>query len=75
MTSTCSSRFPNDTWDMDGRRRPYSVAVPRDPSATQKTLAASLYCYVSDDDMALDRREFLAMVRDRIDLDLQTGEY
>lgn len=44
-------------------------------SAARRDLAQSLACYTSDDDWGEDRKAFLQSVRDRIDLDLQTGEY
>lgn len=51
------------------------IAVPRDFSLAQATLALSLYCYVSDEDYQYNRQAFLTQVRDRIDMDLQTGDY
>lgn len=51
------------------------MAVQREPSHLVKRLTASLHCYVSEDDVALDRRAFLAMVASRITQDLATGDY
>lgn len=51
------------------------TAVPQSPSDTQKDLALSLACYTSPDNWGEDRRAFLQDVRDRIDLDLASGEY
>ena len=51
------------------------TAVPQTPCDVRKDLAASLACYTSADDWGVERRAFLQDVRDRIDMDLATGEY
>jgi len=40
----------------------------------KRELAKSLVCYVSEDDMVLSRRVFLATVIDRIQSDLENNE-
>lgn len=52
-----------------------SVASPRIPSSEAAKLTASLYPYVSEDDWELNRANFLRQVRDRIDMDLESGDY
>lgn len=51
------------------------TASPQHYTFEQCMMAVSLACYVSGDDMVLKRNEFLQMVRDRIDMDLQSGDY
>ena len=51
------------------------VTVPRKAPKVIRKLTKSLYPYVSEDDNGLSRRDFLATVRDRIDQDLDTGDY
>jgi hypothetical protein len=51
------------------------TAVLQHYTFEQCMLAASLACYTSGDDLLLKRNEFLVMVRDRIDMDLQSGDY
>lgn len=51
------------------------TASPQHYTFEQCMLAVSLACYTSGDDLMLKRKEFLEMVRDRIDMDLQTGDY
>lgn len=48
---------------------------PCEFGAVEKELAASLACYVSPEDWGNDRATFLRDVRDRIDMDLQHGDY
>lgn len=51
------------------------TATQQRPSTSTLELAKSLACYCSDDDASLDRRAFLIQVKDRIELDLSTGEH
>ncbi len=51
------------------------TAIPQNYTFEQAMLAVSLACYVSGDDLLLERKEFLQMVRDRIDMDLTTRDY
>lgn len=73
MTST----YPNEKFDRFGIPRipATQTAVKHNYSRVQQGLGTSLACYVSEDDVALNRKEFLRQVRDRIDLDLLSGDY
>lgn len=51
------------------------IASPREFGRTELELARSLACYTSADDWGSDRRAFLQSVRDRIDMDLKSGEH
>lgn len=51
------------------------TAVEQTHNVVCLELAASLACYVSEDDWGMDRQDFLVNVRDRIDMDLLSGEY
>ena len=74
------SAYPDEKYDRHGipRIKATETALPwtyRHLSRMMRGLAISLACYVSEDDATLRRREFLEMIRDRIELDLETGEY
>jgi hypothetical protein len=51
------------------------TAIPQHYTFEQLMLAVSLACYCSGDDITLTRKEFLQMVRDRIEMDLITGDH
>lgn len=75
-----SSTYPNAKFDRHGTPRDCPAAdwaCKRLASYTalQRGLAASLVCYVSEDDVDLTRKEFLATVAARIEMDLENGEF
>lgn len=62
---------------MAGFQKATDTATPwpwKEQSKTCRSLTKSLVCYVSSDDVVLDRRSFLQTVIDRIVSDLDHNE-
>lgn len=74
------STYPNDKFDRHGTPRNTPAADWHDKriasySQLARGLATSLVPYVSEEDICHDRRTFLEIVRDRIEMDLLTNDY